>query len=136
MKYWYILNLWVLSEMRQELWCWWSMVAIHIHLFLILHLFLNIHFFQVFLISNLLSTSMDNKNNCRSGWFCLLTASKVSEFRICCIIGEAFRPRGASSRMTFWGSNICGRVVGIFEPKWKYVALPVLDIFWIFKWSL
>ena len=65
---------------------------------ILLNLFLNIHFFQAFLtlcLKQLLSTSMDNNNNCRSGWF-LFTASKVSQFRICCIFGEAFRPKGAS----------------------------------------
>ena len=62
------------------------------------------------------STGMDNSNDCRCGWFCLLTAGKVSQFRICCVIGEVFRAKGSSSAITInWGSNICGRVVGIFE---------------------
>ena len=33
----------------------------------------------------------------RSGWFCLLTASKLSKVRIRCIFGKAFRDKGSSS---------------------------------------
>ena len=31
----------------------------------------------------------------RSGWFCLLTASKLSKVRIRCIFGKTFRAKGS-----------------------------------------
>ena len=40
-----------------------------------------------------------------SDWFCLLT-SKLSDVRICCISGEAFKAKGSSSAKPIWTPKV------------------------------
>ena len=41
-----------------------------------------------------------------SGWLCLLTASELSEVRICCISRKAFRAKGSSSAKLIWTPKV------------------------------
>ena len=67
-----------------------------------------------------------------SGWFCLLIASKLSEVRICCISGKAFRAKGSSSAKLIWtpkvpvqGKNLKSRKAAKNDVKGHFLCAIV-----------
>ena len=78
-----------------------------------------IHYHKTFhLVKNDLDTS---------GWFCILTASKLSEVRICCISGKGFRAKDFSSaklirtqKVTVQGKSLKSRKTAKTRPGVNY----------------
>ena len=61
------------------------------------------------------------------GWFCILTGSKLSEVRICCISGKAFRAKDFSSaklirnpKVTVQGKSLKSRKAAKTRPGVNY----------------